>query len=102
MYGLKEIDIDIGKIKLIFANYPDIDKAILYGSRAKGNYREGSDIDISLIGNNINLSKLLRIETGLDDLLLPNNIDVSIFDNIKNPELIDHIKRVGIIFHEKK
>jgi predicted nucleotidyltransferase len=102
MYGLKEIDIDIDKIKLIFANYPDIDKAILYGSRAKGNYWEGSDIDISLIGNNINLSKLLRIETGLDDLLLPNNIDVSIFDNIKNPELIDHIKRVGIIFYEKK
>lgn len=100
MYGLKETHIN--KITSLFANYPDIYKAILYGSRAKGNYREGSDIDISLVGDKLDLNKLLRIETELDDLLLPYNIDISIFDKIENQELIQHIKRVGIILYEKK
>lgn len=100
MYGLKEIHIK--KIISVLANCLDIDKAILYGSRAKGNYREGSDIDISLVGKNLNLDKLLRIETELDNLLLPYNIDVSIFDKIKNLELVEHIKRVGVLLYEKK
>lgn len=100
MYGLKEIDIK--KIASVLENYTAINKAILYGSRAKGNYREGSDIDISLVGDKLNLSMLLRIETELDDLLLPYNIDISIFDKINNQELIEHIKRVGLILYEKK
>lgn len=99
MYGLKEIHVD--KIKSIFANYTDIDKVILYGSRAKGNYQKGSDIDISLVGNGLNLNKLLRIETEIDDLLLPYNIDVSIFDKIENKELVEHINRVGVVIYEK-
>lgn len=100
MYGLKEKH--ISKIKSIFANYAAIDKAILYGSRAKGNYRKNSDIDISLMGDNFNFNKLLRIETELDDLLLPYNIDVSMFDKIQNVDLIEHIKKVGVIFYEKE
>lgn len=100
MYGLKESHIN--KITLVFANYPEIYKAILYGSRAKGNYREGSDIDISLVGEKLNLNKLLRIENELDDLLLPYNIDISIFDKLDNSELIEHINRVGIILYEKR
>jgi type I restriction enzyme S subunit len=100
MYGLKETHIN--KIMSVFANHPDIYKAILYGSRAKGNYKKGSDIDISLVGDKLNLNKLLRIETELDDLLLPYNIDISIFDKIENQELIQHIKRVGIILYKKR
>lgn len=100
MYGLKEKH--ISKIKSIFANCTAIDKAILYGSRAKGNYRKNSDIDISLMGDNFNFNKLLRIETELDDLLLPYNIDISMFDKIQNVDLIEHIKKVGVIFYEKE
>lgn len=100
MYGLKEIHIK--KITSVLEKYPDIYKAILYGSRAKGNYRDSSDIDISLVGDELNLSTLLRIETELDDLLLPYNTDISIFHKIENQELIDHIKRVGIVLYEKR
>ena len=57
------------------------------GSRAKGNYRKDSDIDISLVGSNLNLNIILRIENELDDLLLPYHIDVSIFEKIENPDL---------------
>lgn len=99
MYGLK--DIHIGKIRSVFAKYANIDKAILYGSRAKGNYRIGSDIDITLMGENLDLSTLLKIENELDDLLLPYKIDLSIFHKIENSDLVDHINRIGIIFYQR-
>ena len=98
MYGLKPHTIKA--IQGVFAKYPDIDKAILFGSRAKGNYRNGSDIDLTLVGNNLTLSQQFAIETAFDDLLLPYKIDLSIFHKIENQDLIDHINRVGITFYE--
>ena len=99
MYGLKNIQLK--KIQLVFANYSGIDKAIIYGSRAIGNYRDGSDIDLSLFGKTIDLSKLLKIENELDDLLLPYKIDLSIFHKIENIDLIEHINNVGMLFYKK-
>jgi predicted nucleotidyltransferase len=93
MYGLKEQHINA--INSVFLIYPQIKKAILYGSRAKGNYRNGSDIDITLIGDDLDLTILFKIETELDDLLLPYKIDLSIFHQIENTDLIEHIQRVG-------
>jgi predicted nucleotidyltransferase len=99
MYGLKERDIE--KIKSVFCEYPEIDKVILYGSRAKGNYRKNSDIDLSIVGA-VNLDKILSIETKLDDLFLPYEFDLSIFNKIKNIALKEHINRVGLTFYEKE
>jgi type I restriction enzyme S subunit len=93
MYGLKEKHINA--INSVFLIYPQIKKAILYGSRAKGNYRNGSDIDVTLVGDDLNLTTLFKIETELDDLLLPYKIDLSIFHQIENTDLIEHIQRVG-------
>jgi predicted nucleotidyltransferase len=53
------------------------------------------------MGNALTLKTIYKIENELDDLLLPYKIDLSIFENISNPDLIDHINRVGIIFYEK-
>ena len=100
MYGLNEKHIN--EIKSIFDQDANIEKAIIYGSRAIGNYRDNSDIDLTLVGNELNLNSILKIENLLDDLLLPYNIDISIFNKIENKDLVDHIKRVGIIFYEKK
>jgi predicted nucleotidyltransferase len=99
MYGLK--DIHIKKISTVFSNFKEIDKVILYGSRARCNYQHSSDIDLSLVGNDLNLNMLLKIENKLDDLLLPYKIDLSIFSKIEDPDLIEHINRVGIIFYQK-
>lgn len=99
-YGLKEKHINA--IHSVFEHYPEIEKAILYGSRAKGNYRNGSDIDITLKGEHLTLSLLFAIETVLDDLLLPYKIDLSIYHKIENPDLIEHINRVGLTFYLKK
>ncbi len=72
----------------------------LYGSRALGSYREGSDIDLTLLGE-IDLTTLNHISLKLDDLLLPYEIDLSVFDEIENAELREHIQRVGKVFYQR-
>ena len=96
-FGLKISVVE--KIKAIFAEYPQIEKVILYGSRAKGNYKKGSDIDLTIISEGMELSLLHEIENKLDDLLLPYTFDISIYSHIKNKNLLDHINRIGINFY---
>jgi predicted nucleotidyltransferase len=98
-YGLTEDTTK--KIQAIFIAFAQIDEVILYGSRAKGNYKQGSNIDLTLKGKNLNLSILNKISLQLDDLYLPYTFDLSIYEHIDNPELIDHINRVGIEFYKK-
>ena len=97
--GLLKEDID--RIKAIFSKYDQIEKVLIYGSRAKGNYMPASDIDLTLVGKNIDLSLQLAMEFDLDDLMLPYKFDISIFDKITNPEFIDHINRVGKEFYKR-
>ncbi|MGZ3779490.1 MAG: nucleotidyltransferase domain-containing protein [Pseudobdellovibrionaceae bacterium] len=84
-----------------FKKVPQVDEVILYGSRVKGTFREGSDIDLTLKGNELNLAILSRIETQLDQLMLPYKIDISLFSNLQNVDLIDHITRVGVVLYKK-
>lgn len=100
IYGLKESIVE--QINSIFVNYPSVEQVILYGSRAKGNYKNGSDIDLTMIGNNIKHMELLAIMTKIDDLLLPYSIDLSIYHKINNSNLQEHINRVGKIFYQRK
>ena len=98
-YGLK--DDTINKINQVFATFPNIEAVILYGSRAKGNYKPGSDIDFTLKGQNLNLSALNKISLQLDDLYLPYTFDLSIYAHIENTDLLDHINRVGQLFYKR-
>ncbi len=99
MYGLKDEVVEA--ICKIFQAHPEVEKAILYGSRAKGNYKPASDIDLTLQGMQLDLTVLNQISWELDDLLLPYTFDLSIYKQISNPELLDHIQRVGIVFYTK-
>lgn len=90
------------RIRSVLARFPDVEKAVLYGSRAKGNYKRGSDIDLTLFGDQLNNSALAHIDDKLDDLLLPYKIDISIFANLSHSDLIDHIRRMGVVFYEKQ
>jgi len=98
-FGLKQTTIDA--INTVFRSFPEIEQVIIYGSRAKGTYKNGSDIDLTFKGNNLNSKIINKIDNQLDDLLLPYTFDLSIFNQIKNPDLIAHIERVGIVFYEK-
>lgn len=98
-YGLP--DGAIQDIRAVLRRYPQVERAILYGSRAKGNYKNGSDIDLTLRGGaDLTLDVLYQILDDLDELLLPYTIDLSIFENIDDPEVIEHIQRVGVPFYE--
>ena len=97
-FGLNPVDLK--KILGVFEQYTVIEEVVLYGSRAKGNYRPGSDIDLTLKGSELNLRILNRISTELDDLLLPFCFDLSIFTQIENEDLIDHIHRVGVTIYQ--
>lgn len=99
MYGLQNNTIE--QLKSVFKNQQKIQKVVLYGSRAKGNFRAGSDIDLTLFGKDITLKTIFDIEEKIEELLLPYHIDLSIFDQIDNKELIEHIRRVGLIFFDR-
>lgn len=96
-FGLDEKTIK--KIRGVFALYPQVESAVLYGSRAKGNYRPGSDIDLALTGDGLDLSLLQKIEWELDELLLPYRIDLFLLGSIENAQLLEHIRRVGKSFY---
>ena len=98
-FGLKEITITA--IQSVFKKYPEIEQALLYGSRAKGVYKPGSDIDLTLKGESIDLSVMNQIGLTLDDLLLPYTFDLSVYSHIRNKDLLEHIDRVGIELYRR-
>lgn len=89
----------IEALQQVFSQHSEVEQVLLYGSRAKGSARKGSDIDLTLLGDQLDYRLLNRIETEIDDLLLPYSVDLSLFKQIDNPDLIDHIRRVGLIFY---
>ena len=98
-FGLDETVIQ--KINSVFTEFFEIDEVIIYGSRAKGNFKKGSDLDLVIKGTNLNNDLLNKVWLALDDLLLPYKIDLSIFNHIENNDLIDHINRVGKTLYKK-
>lgn len=83
-------------LKKIFLSHRLIEQVLLYGSRAKGNFRLGSDIDLCIVGPQLSTHELLAIETQIEELLLPWKVDLSLKHQIENADLLDHINRVGI------
>lgn len=99
-YGLTEIELQ--KVVGVFARNSRIEKVILYGSRAKGCFKPFSDVDITLVGDELSRSDLNRVMEEVDDLLLPYQFDISLWHKLKNEALISHIGRVGIEIYRKR
>ncbi len=97
-FGLS--DDEVSRIHQVLRKLPKLTKVLIYGSRAKGNFKPSSDIDLTLIGENLSFSDLAHLDTELDDLLLPYTFDLSIYLDIENPDLKDHIDRVGKVFYQ--
>jgi predicted nucleotidyltransferase len=95
-FGLDEKTINA--LTSVLSRNDKIEKILLYGSRAKGNFKDGSDIDLTLVAPKLDLSDLLRIEMEIDDLLLPYKVDLSLFHQIEGQDLLEHIKRVAVEF----
>jgi len=94
-------DAAVMEIRSILSRHAEVERATLYGSRAKGNFKPGSDIDLTLIGPGLTLEILGRIQSELEEGSLPYQIDLSILSLISHPELLDHINRVGVVFYDR-
>ena len=94
-------DTDQKRIVEVFSHYKEIEKVVLFGSRAIFNNKLNSDLDFTLYGQGLNLSLLIKIESEFDDLLLPYKFDLSVYHQITNTELISHINRVGKVIYHK-
>ncbi|MDE6793248.1 MAG: nucleotidyltransferase domain-containing protein [Muribaculaceae bacterium] len=93
---------EIAEVISYISENPKIKKAVVYGSRAKGNYKTFSDVDLTLMGDNLDYSDLSRLEDKLYYSYLPYIFDISIFDKLKNTNLIDHIRRLGVIIFDSE
>ena len=90
-------------IKKTINLFPDIEKVIIFGSRAKGNYKKGSDIDLAIYGNKLKKNTALNLAAILnEEKPLPYYVDVMAPDHLNNQDLAAHINRVGILFYENK
>ena len=89
------------KIVAVLAQAPAIERAVLYGSRARGTARATSDIDIALAGDHLTLADKARVELALDDLMLPWKIDLCVMHLVTDPALLANIKHDSCILYER-
>lgn len=101
-HGSGLADAVISKINSVFVRYPQVGEVRLYGSRAKGGYRSGSDIDLAIMDSGVSDLELLHIASDIDELPLPYKVDLSLFRQIDNPALREHIERVGRVFYRQQ
>ncbi|WP_198243671.1 nucleotidyltransferase domain-containing protein [methane-oxidizing endosymbiont of Gigantopelta aegis] len=101
---MKTIGLDdrtLQTLRRIFSNYPGIQQVKLYGSRAKGTNHERSDIDLAVLGENVDRFMIADILLTLDDSDIPFLIDLQNYHDIKNRQLIEHIDRVGLVIYDR-
>ena len=99
-FGLLESDLTT--IIDVLKRFNEVEYAFIFGSRAKGNYRNGSDVDIALKGEKLDFNILSRINSWLnEETALPYTFDVLNYHTLSEPDLIEHIDRVGIQFYSK-
>jgi predicted nucleotidyltransferase len=94
IHGLPDQTVEL--VASVLARFPDVKEAVLFGSRAKGTHKPGSDIDLALVGSALDWRTVGRIYDALDDLLLPYRFSLVIFDANTDPDVAAHIARVGI------
>lgn len=99
-YGLK--DSELQQLEKTFASNKRIEQVVLYGSRAKGNYKPFSDVDITLVGTELSRSDMNMLYASIDESFLPYKFDISLFSSLKDNALIDHINRRGVVIYSKK
>ena len=92
----------VAEITGVLARFPQVEQAILFGSRAKATGKPGSDIDLALVGGALHWRTVAKIEDALDDLLLPYQFSLIIFDGSTDPEVAAHIQRVGLSFFKRE
>ena len=94
-------DIELQALRDLLASIPEVEQAIIYGSRARGTHQMASDIDLTLKGDNLTYLQLALLDEKIDDLYLPYFVDLSLYSMLKTPELLDSIRREGKVLYNR-
>ena len=97
-FGLKQNE--IASLREALASVPEVEEAIIYGSRARGTNKVSSDIDLTLKGS-LSYLQLALLDAKIDDLYLPYFVDLSLFSMLKNEDLIESIEREGKVLYKR-
>lgn len=97
--GLSFITLD--KLLSVFKCHTAIEQVVIFGSRAKRNFRPSSDIDLAIKGQILPFNQLMQVENQIDELNLPYTVDLIQYEQITNQELVAHIDRVGLVIYNK-
>ena len=93
-FGLS--DRDMKTLQDIFKKYPDVKNVFVFGSRAKGTYKQGSDIDLAIMNEGVKDMFIRKMKSDFEDSNLPYAVDLVNYPTLKHPELKNHIDRVGV------
>jgi len=92
-------DYELALVRGVFGRHPEVSRAILFGSRAKGTHTPQSDVDLAITGH-VSPLTAERIAGELDELPLPYRFEVQPLDRIAHRPLREHIGRVGICIYQ--
>lgn len=88
---------DIKRIAAAIKQFPEIDDAVIFGSRAKGTYKKASDVDLAIKGRAVTSETIKRLNFLLnEELPLPYFFDVVHYESLESQQLVEHIDRVGM------
>ncbi|MFE8701735.1 nucleotidyltransferase family protein [Cytobacillus sp. FJAT-54145] len=100
MFGLLERD--ILDIKKALSRFEEIERAVIFGSRAMGNYKKGSDVDIAIMGDKISTKTLMELVDLLnEEYPIPYFFDILHYESINNQNLTEHINNEGIEIYKR-
>ncbi|MEA3385672.1 MAG: nucleotidyltransferase domain-containing protein [Thermodesulfobacteriota bacterium] len=87
-------------IEILTAN-ERVEKVVLFGSRAMGTFTPTSDVDIALFGDQLTMTDQAKLAEAIDELSIPQRVDILLYKSIKNEKLIEHIKRHGVEWYRR-
>jgi len=90
------------KIRQVLASHPQVERAVLFGSRATGTYRPGSDVDLALAGDGLTHSDLGVIGAAMEATTVPQIVDLVLWSSTGNQVLADHIRAIGVEFYVRR
>ncbi len=99
-FGLKSKHREI--LESIFSDFKEVEKVLVFGSRAKETYHERSDLDLVICNSEMTYQRLGQLISAINESDFPYLVDIQLHENINNPELIAHISRVGKVFYQKE
>jgi len=94
-------DATLAVIRSVLEREPKVKKAILFGSRAKGTHKPGSDIDLALVGEGLDIDTLGRLARAFDESSIPHQVDLCWLAAVEHAPLREHIERVGQVLYER-